>query len=139
MSQAAPATGDRRDLRRQAGLKEACLVAHSHRAQPAIYLHRAGANDPHRAPRPAQHGAIGRRLDRTESPVNPTVIHAHRPLARPKSVSPIIILRTPTDIFPSINIPAIAVAWTYTGLNPEEMEGRLTTVFERASPPRSTI
>ena len=42
-------------------------------------------------------------------------------------ISPVVILRTPTDIFPNINIPVIAVAWTYTGLNPEEMEGRLTT------------
>jgi multidrug efflux pump subunit AcrB len=47
-------------------------------------------------------------------------------------VSPIVILRTPVDIFPNINIPVISVAWTYTGLNPEEMEGRITTVFERA-------
>jgi multidrug efflux pump subunit AcrB len=46
-------------------------------------------------------------------------------------VSPVVILRTPTDIFPSINIPVVAVAWTYTGLNPEEMEGRVTTVYER--------
>src|SRR6201987_4939355 len=46
-------------------------------------------------------------------------------------LSPIVILRTPTDIFPSINIPVVAVAWTYTGLNPEEMEGRVTTVYER--------
>jgi multidrug efflux pump subunit AcrB len=45
--------------------------------------------------------------------------------------SPVVILRTPTDIFPNINIPVIAVAWTYTGLNPEEMEGRITTVYER--------
>jgi multidrug efflux pump subunit AcrB len=46
-------------------------------------------------------------------------------------LSPIVIMRTPTDIFPSINIPVVAVAWTYTGLNPEEMEGRVTTVYER--------
>ena len=45
--------------------------------------------------------------------------------------SPVIILRTPTDIFPSIDIPVIAAAFTFTGLNPEEMEGRFTTVFER--------
>src|ERR1700721_2960556 len=47
-------------------------------------------------------------------------------------LSPIVILRTPTDIFPSINIPVVAVAWTYSGLNPDEMEGRVTTVYERA-------
>src|SRR3989442_1589832 len=45
--------------------------------------------------------------------------------------SPVVILRTPTDIFPSIDIPVIAVAWQFTGLNPEEMEGRITTQYER--------
>ena len=47
-------------------------------------------------------------------------------------LSPVVILRTPTDIFPNINIPVIAVAWNYTGLDPEEMEGRLTTPYEKA-------
>src|ERR1700741_1476197 len=46
-------------------------------------------------------------------------------------LGPVIILRTPTDIFPNINIPVVAVAWTYTGMNPEELEGRLTSVYER--------
>jgi CzcA family heavy metal efflux pump len=46
-------------------------------------------------------------------------------------LSPVVILRTPTDIFPNIDIPVIAVAWQYTGLNPEELEGRITTVYER--------
>jgi CzcA family heavy metal efflux pump len=46
-------------------------------------------------------------------------------------LSPVAILRTPTDIFPNINIPVVAVAWTYTGLSPEETEGRITTVYER--------
>src|ERR1700749_1448639 len=46
-------------------------------------------------------------------------------------MGPLIILPTQTDIFPNINIPVIAVAWQYTGLNPEEMEGRITTVYER--------
>src|SRR5437867_2086001 len=45
--------------------------------------------------------------------------------------SPVVISRTPTDIFPNINIPVVAVAWQFTGLNPEEMEGRFTTGFER--------
>jgi CzcA family heavy metal efflux pump len=46
-------------------------------------------------------------------------------------LSPVVVSRTPTDIFPNINIPVIAVAWQYTGLNPEELEGRLTSVYER--------
>jgi len=41
------------------------------------------------------------------------------------------ILRTPADIFPEINIPIVSVAWTYTGLNPEDLEARLTTPFEK--------
>ena len=47
-------------------------------------------------------------------------------------MSPVVILRTPTDIFPNINIPVVAIAWQYTGLDPEEMEGRLTTPYEKA-------
>ncbi len=46
-------------------------------------------------------------------------------------LSPVVILNTPTDIFPNINIPVVAVSWTYTGMNPEELEGRLTTVYEK--------
>src|SRR5262249_230397 len=45
--------------------------------------------------------------------------------------SPVIILRTPTAIFQNINIAVIAVGWEYTGLNPEELEGRLTSSYER--------
>jgi CzcA family heavy metal efflux pump len=46
-------------------------------------------------------------------------------------LSPIVLVRTPTDIFPNINIPVIAVAWNYTGLGPEELEARVTTPFEK--------
>jgi multidrug efflux pump subunit AcrB len=46
-------------------------------------------------------------------------------------LSPLIILGTPTDIFPNIDIPVISVAWTYTGLNPEDLEARLTTPYEK--------
>jgi CzcA family heavy metal efflux pump len=46
-------------------------------------------------------------------------------------LSVVMILRTPTDIFPNINIPVVAVAWQYTGMNPEELEGRLTSTYER--------
>ena len=46
-------------------------------------------------------------------------------------LSTVMILRTPTDIFPNIDIPVIAVAWQYTGMNPEELEGRITNTFER--------
>src|SRR5271156_6094394 len=46
-------------------------------------------------------------------------------------LSPLVIMRTPTDIFPNINIPVIAVGWQFTGLNAEEIEGRLTTPYER--------
>src|SRR5260370_19188177 len=42
------------------------------------------------------------------------------------------IQRMPTDMFPEINIPVVAAIWQYSGLPPEEMEGRITTQFERA-------
>ena len=38
---------------------------------------------------------------------------------------------TPADIFPNIDIPVISVAYSYTGLGPEQIEGRLTTPFEK--------
>jgi multidrug efflux pump subunit AcrB len=41
------------------------------------------------------------------------------------------ILNTPTDIFPSINIPVVSVIWNYSGLQPEEMEKRIVNNFER--------
>jgi multidrug efflux pump subunit AcrB len=43
----------------------------------------------------------------------------------------VVIPRTPTDIFPEINIPVIALDWTYTGLQPQEMERRITSNVER--------
>src|SRR5258706_1459494 len=46
-------------------------------------------------------------------------------------LSPVVILTTPTDIFPNIDIPVVAVGWVYTGLSPQELEGRLTSVYER--------
>jgi CzcA family heavy metal efflux pump len=47
-------------------------------------------------------------------------------------LSPVVIMRTPTDIFPNINIPVVSIGWTYTGLNPEDLEGRLTSPYEKA-------
>ncbi|GAB2899177.1 efflux RND transporter permease subunit [Paraburkholderia jirisanensis] len=44
------------------------------------------------------------------------------------------MLRTPTDIFPNIDIPVIAVVWQYTGLPPDQMEGRIMAPFERVLP-----
>src|SRR5258708_6077625 len=41
------------------------------------------------------------------------------------------ILRTPKDIFPSINIPVVAVVWTYTGMEPSEVTSHITSVYER--------
>ncbi len=47
-------------------------------------------------------------------------------------IGPLAILRTPTDIFPNINIPVVSVIWRYTGLSSEEMQGRIVSNFERA-------
>jgi CzcA family heavy metal efflux pump len=42
------------------------------------------------------------------------------------------VLQMPTDILPEIDIPVVAVVWTYNGLPPEEMEQRFTSLYERA-------
>ena len=47
-------------------------------------------------------------------------------------ISPLVILRTPTDVFPNVNIPVIASLWNYTGLPAEDMEERIGTQFERS-------
>ena len=47
-------------------------------------------------------------------------------------IGPIAALRTPTDIFPNIRIPVIAVVFTYTGLPPDPMSGRIVTPFSRS-------
>ena len=47
-------------------------------------------------------------------------------------LGPLAALRMPTDIFPEIRIPVIAVAWQYTGLPPEQMAGRISTLYQRA-------
>ncbi len=47
-------------------------------------------------------------------------------------VGPLAAMRTPTDIFPEIRIPVIAVVWSYTGLPPDQMSGRVMLNFQRA-------
>src|SRR6202051_2386989 len=47
-------------------------------------------------------------------------------------VGTLAALRMPVDIFPSINMPIIGVAWQYQGLPPDQMAGRIITPFERA-------
>jgi len=46
-------------------------------------------------------------------------------------LTPITILRTPTDIFPEIDIPVVSVVWFYTGLSPLDMADRIVANSER--------
>jgi multidrug efflux pump subunit AcrB len=41
-------------------------------------------------------------------------------------------VRTPTDIFPNIDIPVVSVVFSYTGLPPDDMAGRVVTFYERS-------
>ena len=62
-------------------------------------------------------------------------------LARPRMVTVgsllilllgiLTIMRSPTDVFPSINVPVVNVIWSYGGLAPEEMAERITNSSER--------
>jgi multidrug efflux pump subunit AcrB len=47
-------------------------------------------------------------------------------------LTPFVLLRTPTDIFPSINIPVVSIVWTYTGLDAQEIEQRINYTEERS-------
>ena len=42
------------------------------------------------------------------------------------------ILRTPTDIFPNINIPVVSIIWNFNGLVPQDMSDRIVSITERA-------
>ena len=44
----------------------------------------------------------------------------------------VAIFRTPTDIFPNINIPVVSIVWAYAGLVPQQMADRIITVTERS-------
>ncbi len=44
----------------------------------------------------------------------------------------IAALKTPTDIFPAIGIPVVSVIWTYIGLAPDDMSGRVVYPYELA-------
>ena len=41
-------------------------------------------------------------------------------------------VRTPTDILPNIGIPVVAAVWTYNGMSPEDMSGRVVYYYERS-------
>ena len=43
----------------------------------------------------------------------------------------VAIFRTPTDIFPNINIPVVSIIWNYNGLVPKDMSDRIVSVTER--------
>src|ERR1700677_2440643 len=62
-------------------------------------------------------------------------------LKRPYTVVAILILvsllgigaalRMPVDIFPEIDIPVVAVVWTYNGMSAEDIQNRILTLHER--------
>jgi multidrug efflux pump subunit AcrB len=47
-------------------------------------------------------------------------------------ITPFVLMRTPTDIFPSINIPVVSVIWSYTGLPADQIAERMVYTEERA-------
>ena len=46
-------------------------------------------------------------------------------------LGPVVILRTPVDIFPSIDIPVVSVIWNYAGFSPQQLSDRIVVQFER--------
>jgi len=47
-------------------------------------------------------------------------------------LGPVVIERTPVDIFPNINIPIVSVIWSYAGLSPQQLSDRITVQYERS-------
>ncbi|MBW9104887.1 efflux RND transporter permease subunit [Paraburkholderia phenoliruptrix] len=47
-------------------------------------------------------------------------------------LGPLAIMRTPTDIFPNIDIPVVSIVWSYNGFSAEDMAHRITSNYERA-------
>jgi CzcA family heavy metal efflux pump len=47
-------------------------------------------------------------------------------------ISPLVIQRTATDVFPEINIPVVSVVWNYSGLSATDIEHRIISGFERS-------
>jgi len=46
-------------------------------------------------------------------------------------IGPVVMLRTPVDIFPNIDIPVVSVIWNYAGMSPQELSDRIVLPFER--------
>ena len=46
-------------------------------------------------------------------------------------VGPVVMLRTPVDIFPNIDIPVVSVIWNYAGMSPQQLSDRIVLPFER--------
>ncbi|NLF06954.1 MAG: efflux RND transporter permease subunit [Pirellulaceae bacterium] len=46
-------------------------------------------------------------------------------------LTPMVLLRMPTDMLPSIEIPVITAVWEYGGLNSQEIEQRIVFLHER--------
>jgi multidrug efflux pump subunit AcrB len=47
-------------------------------------------------------------------------------------IGPLAVLRTPTDIFPNIDIPVLSIVWSFNGFSADDMTRRITSPFERA-------
>ncbi len=47
-------------------------------------------------------------------------------------LAPVVITRTPTDIFPNIDIPVVSIVWQYTGLSAEDISNRIVYINERS-------
>src|SRR5437773_3222363 len=46
-------------------------------------------------------------------------------------VTPFVLVRTPTDVLPEINIPVVSIIWNFTGLSAKDIEQRMVYTEER--------
>ena len=60
------------------------------------------------------------------SPSSSSPLHIRRCSATVLLMTPFVLTRTPTDIFPAINIPVVSVIWSYTGLPADQIAQRIS-------------
>jgi CzcA family heavy metal efflux pump len=46
-------------------------------------------------------------------------------------MTPIVLQRTPTDVFPNIDIPVVSICFNYAGLSPQLMQDRIVSPYSR--------
>ena len=62
---------------------------------------------------------------------SPTSLYIRRCCSPTPGFWPDCNFSSPTDVFPTINIPVVSIIWNYSGLNAQDMSNRIVSLTER--------